>query len=295
MGNSMWATVFMLLALATPCQCDPCPAGSFQDGALCSACPPYSYSPAASVSISNCTCNRGYTPGASGGACVACPAGQYKDVNGSGACELCTYGKYSAATAATTESGCAACAQGYFSHKGSATSSACFARHVSSLDVTAPTCLRNTTTRRECTRSEDCGGLLRGWCANGTCLCHSPFGGLNCSSCPPGTGGSCQLDCTCSGHGRCLRDGTCVCSTRYTGTNCSQRICPAGQEQKREGISTLSCIPCTAGKFKATIGSGSCALCSPGKYGESNESSTACTDCAAGKYSPAQGAAAFRP
>ena len=291
MGNSVWATVLMLLALAPPCQCNPCPAGSFQNGALCSACPPYSYSPAASVSIADCTCNRGYTPGASGGACVACPAGKYKDINGSGACELCTYGKYSAATAATTESGCTACAQGYFSHEGSANSSDCFARHTSSLDVAAPTCLGNATTGRKCTRSEDCGGLLRGSCVNGTCLCRSPFGGPNCNRCPPGTGGdSCQLDCTCSGHGRCSWDGVCVCSSSYTGTNCSQRICPAGQESKIEGISTVSCVPFAAGKFKAVHGSAACALCSLGKYGKYNESRTGCSDCVAGKYSPAQGA-----
>ena len=41
MVNSMWAIVLMLLALAAPCQCDPCPAGSYQDAghdacALCS-------------------------------------------------------------------------------------------------------------------------------------------------------------------------------------------------------------------------------------------------------------------
>jgi hypothetical protein len=281
--------------LKTLCTCN---AGFYGDGVnSCMACIANADSPSGSIYESNCTCNRGYTPGASGGACVACPAGKYKDINGSGACELCTYGKYSAATAATTESVCAACAQGYFSHEGSANSSDCFTLQTSSLDMTAPTCLANATSGHKCTHSEDCGGLLRGSCANGTCLCRSPFGGLDCNSCPPGTGGdSCQLDCTCSGHGRCSRDGVCVCSSNYTGTNCSQNICPAGQESKMEAVSMVSCIPCAAGKFKAVSGSAACALCSLGKYGKYNESGTTmCSDCTAGKYAPAQGASVPLP
>ena len=289
------ATVLMLLALAMSCQGDPCPAGSFkEEGELCSACPPYSYSPAASISISSCVCSHGYTLGTSG-YCVACPAGKYKDVNGSGTCELCAYGKYSDATAAANESTCAACDQWYFSHKGSTHSSNCSAPQASRLQVTATTCLGNTTMRPKCKNSEDCGGSFRGSCANGTCHCQLSVGGLDCTSCPPGTGGeSCEVDCMCSGHGRCLRDGACVCGSSYTGTNCSQRMCPAGQEQKRDGILTLSCIPCAAGKFKATNGSVACTLCSLGKYRKYNVSGTTCSDCEAGKYSPAQGASALR-
>ncbi|KAJ1494158.1 hypothetical protein T484DRAFT_1766745, partial [Baffinella frigidus] len=72
--------------------CSPCKAGTYKDTAdgACTACPCHAVSPEGSTSLSACTCPEGFTGDAgSGGSCVPCAAGMYKDVGGSAACSWC--------------------------------------------------------------------------------------------------------------------------------------------------------------------------------------------------------------
>jgi hypothetical protein len=86
-----------------PVRCVPCVSGKYLPtiGAAsdteCIVCPSNSDSEPGS---SSCQCIAGYT----GSACIACVAGKYKTVSGSGACTDCGTGKYSTSTGAVSES-----------------------------------------------------------------------------------------------------------------------------------------------------------------------------------------------
>ena len=78
----------------------------------------------------------------------------------------------------------------------------------------------------ECITADDCGGAMRGDCANGTCVCEPAYQGENCGSCLADTHGpdcdrGCVLGYSCSGHGRCSGlNGTCLCDEWWTGSEC---------------------------------------------------------------------------
>ena len=90
----------------------------------CQGCPAHTSSGPGSSELSNCTCFRGYA-GADGVECTACVAGAFKDTNGSSPCSLCLRGKYSSATAATSEATCSDCPAYTHSSLGSSTLTAC--------------------------------------------------------------------------------------------------------------------------------------------------------------------------
>lgn len=91
--------------------CTECAAGKFKSSngtGVCTACPSHMTSRPASTSITNCTCNAGYS-GADGGGCSPCKAGTYKNVTGSVECTPCKPGTYSNSTAQTIEAACTTC------------------------------------------------------------------------------------------------------------------------------------------------------------------------------------------
>lgn len=85
--------------------CTVCDAGKYKDGlgsAQCTTCPAFSNSTAGSAALNDCTCNPGYEPGGdycvlncqpgqtgSGGVCVNCEHGKYKNTFGSSPCLVC--------------------------------------------------------------------------------------------------------------------------------------------------------------------------------------------------------------
>jgi hypothetical protein len=94
--------------------CADCAAGKYSTTVVatlestCVVCPSNSNSPIASVALTSCTCNVGFT-GPDGGACTACVAGKYKIATGSAVCADCAAGKYSTTVGATLESTCVVC------------------------------------------------------------------------------------------------------------------------------------------------------------------------------------------
>ena len=72
-------------------ECELCPAFSYKNETssnLCTPCPAHAVSQSGSISLSNCTCNSGYT-GEPGQACVPCSEGKYKTLEGSQPCADC--------------------------------------------------------------------------------------------------------------------------------------------------------------------------------------------------------------
>jgi hypothetical protein len=116
--------------------CSLCIAGKFSAGQIwssefatttCTDCPAFASSPVSSESISNCTCNAGYT-GPDGQICLECAPGTYKNETGSRPCLQCGKGQYASSPASKVcslcpsgtassvigASGCLACAAGTF-------------------------------------------------------------------------------------------------------------------------------------------------------------------------------------
>ena len=105
--------------------CSPCGAGSYKPSAgseECTSCPANTHSEVvASVSVTDCTCNKGHT----GADCHPCAAGTYKDIKGSGDCVVCPVDTYSAVLGAISESTCEPCPEDTSSASGSSAKSDC--------------------------------------------------------------------------------------------------------------------------------------------------------------------------
>eukprot|EP00961_Rhodomonas_salina_P012447 167606-Rhodomonas_salina.3 len=93
--------------------CVACPAGSYSpvagamNASTCLGCPANTDAFPGSTNITDCICNAGYT-GAAGASCMACKAGTYKGVNGTGVCLHCSEGRYQNTTAASMCEDCPA-------------------------------------------------------------------------------------------------------------------------------------------------------------------------------------------
>lgn len=114
--------------------CVACEAGKykstigFDHDAACVLCPVNSFSETeASVDVTACMCNAGYT-GVYGGLCEACPAGKYKSARGSEACQDCAADTYSDTEASTV---CTDCIPNSLSPVGSPSSDSCVCDHTS--------------------------------------------------------------------------------------------------------------------------------------------------------------------
>lgn len=110
--------------------CVNCVLGKYHHGIAvigdqCFDCPRNSNTASdASDDITDCTCLPGFS-GNDGSACVACPAGTYKSLPGSGICDLCGVNTYSEVLNATLPSTCHACDANAQSLAGSNAAKAC--------------------------------------------------------------------------------------------------------------------------------------------------------------------------
>ena len=71
--------------------CTACPSDTFFDEVdiECDPCPNFAVSAEASLSLTDCKCNAGYS-GDDGSTCIACPQNTFKPMTGSAACTPCT-------------------------------------------------------------------------------------------------------------------------------------------------------------------------------------------------------------
>lgn len=132
-GQKCTQFVSGILEVDAPHFCTQCGIGTYKavtGAAVCTSCPDQgkSTSPTASIAISACVCNQGYTgDGTTGGGCSACAAGTYKASTGAAACSTCgTANKWSppasiAAAACQCNAGydgtgaaCVACTAGFY-------------------------------------------------------------------------------------------------------------------------------------------------------------------------------------
>lgn len=91
--------------------CSDCVAGKYSSllgssaASQCLDCPLHSF-PASATGASECLCETGFAPKASGGVCTGCEAGKFKSFVGPGSCKLCVSGTYSNFQGAATCSVC---------------------------------------------------------------------------------------------------------------------------------------------------------------------------------------------
>jgi hypothetical protein len=266
------------------------PTSGAEGSAACIACPSNFGSAAGS---SACQCNTGYT----GSTCIACVAGKYKPVTGSGACTDCGVGKYSVTVDATAETACLSCPGVSTSAQGSSSSSACQCN----TGYTGSTCIacvagkyKTVTGPVACT---DCGAgkysAMLGATAEAVCLvcpgvststadrtscqCNAGYTGSTCIACVAGK----YKPVT--GSGACTDCGAGKYSTLTGATAETCTVCPAGKsslagsdmlddcvgeecEAGSTGPNGGPCSACVAGKYKGTTGSADCTNCGAGKY-----------------------------
>ena len=247
--------------------CTDCTAGKYSPStsatleATCLTCPSNSNSPSASVALSSCTCNLGFT-GLDGGSCAACVSGKYKTSSGSDACSNCGAGKYSTSTAATLEAACLVCAVGKFSTAAASVCTDCAAGSYAAI-----------TGSSECTKCPANSSSPSASIASTACQCSAGFSGPNAGPCTACAAGSYKGTV-----------GTALCT-----------LCGTGKYSTATGQSSSgTCQDCLAGKYSTATGqssSGTCQDCSAGKYSTLTGQSSAatCQECVAGKFSTATG------
>ena len=208
-------------------------------------------------------CDPGYTGGADGGKCTACPEGKYKAAAGTGNCSACPAWATSPVasdnvTDCTCNTGytgpdggeCTACPAGtYKDTAGSAECSSCPS------NSTSPAASGNVT----------------------DCVCDAGYTGSDgdqCTACVAGkykdTAGSAECsDCPSYASSPLASDNAtdCTCVKGYTG--------PDG----------MTCAACVAGTYKDVNGSSLCSQCSQGTYMESTGAS-GCKQCPSNSSSP---------
>ena len=221
--------------------------------------------------ITGCTCNMGYT-GPDGKACIACPAGSYKDVTGSAACTLCGVNAFSTVVSATLSSTCQACDSNAQSPAGSNEAVAC-------------TCNAGYT------------GPDGGTCTQCTAGTYKPTKGpYSCISCQPGKYStalgaadvSTCVDCKANSDSAegASSASDCTCNKGYTlsGADCVE--CAVGTYKSAQGDQSCTSCPTHA----STTGTGSVdieqCICGDGYYGELGGVCSSCPAnwfCAGGK------------
>ena len=230
--------------------CVDCPRDSYNstDNSGCAACPSYSHSPVSSDRLTACLCDMGYT-GNDGGPCAVCPAGKFKETNGSAPCTQCSEGKYSTDAGRTSQSACSTCP----SHASSRLGSGELVRCLCNRGYTGPD-----------------GGPCTA-CIAGTY--KSMNGSLACKQCPQSKYSTSLA---------AVSESACIdCPARTYSKEGSSRITNCSCVRGYTGPDGASCAACAAGTFKEVNGSSLCALCPRGKYStvSAATSGSACRDC----------------
>lgn len=222
--------------------CEQCADASYKTTLAntdCNSCPANAQSPPESDSITDCTCNAGYT-GANGSPCTACEESTFKSTAGPQACDTCDANAYSP-TGSTLQTACQ-CNAGYTGADGDVCVECEAGKYKTTIGASVCTpCPLNSYSNAAST-------LLQ------QCLCNAGYTGANgaqCSVCAVGTYKSL------SGESECINCADNEISPQAS-TDISACECNVGHAYN---VDTNSCEECIAGKFKDTIGDIDCSLC----------------------------------
>jgi len=230
--------------------CRPCPALSYKDTigpANCTLCFPDSFSEPASIDVTMCLCNKGYTS-VPGQPCDACVGGYFKASRGFEECTQCKAGTYSSTVAAVSEATCIDCPMGKTSLPASTFLSDCVCPEGDTLLMPFNVCVP---------------------CAAGTF--KEDIGNHNCSLCEAGKFSGAR---GVNSSARCL---SCLpgATTRNPGaTGAINCTCDKGYTGRALGI---NCTACLAKEYKATYGSAACTPCRD--FSQSLPASRSAEDC----------------
>ncbi|KAJ1491451.1 hypothetical protein T484DRAFT_1882630 [Baffinella frigidus] len=309
--------------------CTPCRGGTYssdfaaENGDTCDPCPDNAYSPAGSgtAAVAHCSCNAGYSGTIStvDDACTICPAGSFKDTNGTADCSLCPAGTYFGGSGAFSDSQCAGCpASSNVAEQGSTSVAACLCDPGTfgdpSTDPPTPCepCGQGTFSaasgQLSCDSCPDNSDGGDGGSDISACSCDAGYYGelLNpgdtCSACPTNTflttsGATSITQCEAcpvdsASPGSSTAKSACLCNRGYFGdpeTNQACQACPENKYQDLTGRTSVSaCQPCTANSQSLPHATDIAQCeCNAGYTG--NAGTGTCTGCAADTYKAAKG------
>ena len=246
--------------------CSACPENTFSDapGAVtCSACPTLTQSAVGSSSVSACKCVAGYTGAGGLEQCTPCVAGTFKTDTGSDACSACPARTFSGALGATSSATCRSCHPNATSAEGSPSEEYCYCEagfaQVNGTDWCALCNPGKYNTQLARTACSNCtvGLYAENYGSKGPDSCFacpagqwSPEGSPDCKMCPVNS----------AAQARSGSISNCICDAGYTGPNGGP------------------CLPCEAGKYKATNGSAACTPCAFGSDSVSGQTACTCTE-----------------
>ena len=293
--------------------CEPCPADQYQaepGSSACTTCPAGTFSAKESMSLSNCSCQKGFTP-TDDVSCTPCLPGTFKAQAGAGSCTSCPPGKYSSGSQQVSEHACQECPAFSWSQAASETVLDCVCKlgYVGPDGGLCQACPSGSfgvafSDTKGCQPCPDHSHHnMPGSSDTGACMCNAGYTGLPsvgkaCVPCASGTFKAEPGNATCqscargtynpfvasNGVSACLECPTHSSTMLEARNSISDCVCNAGHA----GNIGEPCAPCAAGTFKATTGSQSCLHCKAGKFGPevAQVSEDACSSCPPNSFSP---------
>ena len=234
--------------------CTACGSGFYQPSYsavkpnVCTQCPPNTVTGSDRNDLNTtCRCKLGFTANCDGVACSRCPAGTYKDVNGSSACTLCPLNTYSSLPGANSSAFCLSCPSNSITiSRGARFRTQCLCGPgYTLLTPSSQECAKCTAGKYKSSNSSDP-------CIPCSVATYGDQDGMTaCLSCLPNmmtaNVGSSSVS-------------ACLCNAGYTGSqSCS--ACLAGQY--KTGLGSQACTNCSIGYFSTTVAldSPTCKLC----------------------------------
>lgn len=265
--------------------CTICPAGSWCEGGVKTACIGDSTNEAPGAgSIVSCECNPGYTR-ASTGACKKCVAGKYKKTVGEHVSSPCAVNTYSTALALELASDCVGCPANTASAAGSNAVSrcTCLAGYEGNDGTACDACPAGTF--KTATGDSVCTLCVAHHYSTSVAATTSDGVCIPCQDDASSSAGSDSAnDCVCDG-GFFDQDGTCsTCEANYYCQNAARTPCPELSFSNQRSDSVADCR-CTAGYYWDNDG---CTACGVKKYSTSEGATSAdtCVNCPANTFAP---------
>ena len=253
-----------------------CLSGQYLSSTTCTNCPTLTTAPAASTTVTACTCNAG-SSGPNGGPCTLCTSGTYKSVTGSSTCLNCP-ARSDSPPQSTAVTNCICNAGSSGQNGGTCTQCSDGTYKPSTGDSNCLGCPANSISPAESTALSACR-CNPGWNGpdGGTCtqcsggLYKSGVGNTGCVGCP-------ATSLSPAGSTAVI---VCVCNTGWNGPNSGPNVqCTGGTYKIRTG--NTGCLGCPADSL-SPAGSTSIAACVC-NAGSDGPNGGPCGQCGAGQY-----------